>query len=59
MRVITLNDDEVLIAYTRPIVNELRANMVRMDSDFGVTPYKAKITNAEQKKSFPPPHGGG
>jgi hypothetical protein len=28
-------------------VNELRANMVRVDSDFSAPPFKAKISNAE------------
>jgi threonyl-tRNA synthetase len=48
VRVITLNDDAALIDYAQPIVNELRANMVRVDSDFSATPFKAKIANAEQ-----------
>jgi threonyl-tRNA synthetase len=48
VRVITLNDDEALIAYAKPIVAELRANMVRVDADFSATPFKAKISNAEQ-----------
>ena len=48
MRVLTLNDDAALIDYAQPIVNELRANMVRVDSDFSATPFKAKIANAEQ-----------
>ena len=48
VRVITLNDDAALIDYAQPIVNELRANMVRVDSDFSATPFKAKISNAEQ-----------
>ncbi len=48
VRVITLNDDQALIDYAQPIVNELRANMVRVDSDFSATPFKAKISNAEQ-----------
>jgi hypothetical protein len=47
VRVITLNDDEALINYAQPIVNELRANMVRVDSDFSATPFQAKISNAE------------
>ena len=47
VRVITLNDDEALINYAKPIVAELRANMVRVDSDFSATPFKAKISNAE------------
>ena len=48
VRVITLNDDEALINYAKSIVAELRANMVRVDSDFSATPFKAKISNAEQ-----------
>jgi threonyl-tRNA synthetase len=48
VRVITLSDDAALIDYARPIVNELRANMVRVDADFSATPFKAKIANAEQ-----------
>jgi threonyl-tRNA synthetase len=55
VRVITLNDDEALINYAKPIVAELRANMVRVDVDFGATPFNsdksrvgAKISNAEQ-----------
>ena len=31
VRVITLNDDEALINYAKPIVNELRASRVRVD----------------------------
>ena len=48
MRVIALNDDEVLSAYAQPIMAELRANIVRVDADFSATPFKAKISNAEQ-----------
>ena len=48
VRVITLNDDEALINYAKPIVAELRATMVRVDADFSSTPFKAKISNAEQ-----------
>ena len=47
VRVITLSDDQALIDYAKPIVNELRANMVRADSDFSATPFKAKIADAE------------
>jgi threonyl-tRNA synthetase len=56
VRVITLNDDEALINYAQPIVAELRANMVRVDSDFSAMPFKAKIANAERREIFPPPH---
>ncbi len=48
VRVITLNDDEALINYAKPIVAELRANRVRVDADFSATPFKAKISNAER-----------
>ena len=50
VRVITLNDDAALIDYAQPIVNELRSNMVRVDSDFSATPFKAKIADAEQSR---------
>jgi len=50
VRVITLNDDEALINYAKPIVHELRANFVRVDSDFSATPFKAKIADAEQQR---------
>lgn len=33
VRDITLNNDQALIDYAQPIVNELRANMVRVDAD--------------------------
>lgn len=42
VRVITLNDAAALIKYAKPIVAELRANMVGGDSDFSATPMKAK-----------------
>jgi len=31
-------------------MNELRANMDRVDADFSVTAFKAKIADAEQQK---------
>jgi threonyl-tRNA synthetase len=48
VRVITLNDDEALISYAKPIVAELRAKMLRVEADFSATPFQAKISNAEQ-----------
>jgi len=48
VRVITINDDAALIDYAKPIVNELRAQQVRVDADFSATPFKAKIADAEQ-----------
>jgi threonyl-tRNA synthetase len=50
VRVITLNDDAALIEYAKGIVNELRANMVRVESDFSATPFKAKIADAEKTR---------
>jgi threonyl-tRNA synthetase len=47
LRVITLNDDQALADYAQPIVNELRARMVRVEGDFSATPVKAKIADAE------------
>jgi threonyl-tRNA synthetase len=47
VRVITLNDDPALVEYAAPIVSELRANMVRVESDYSATPVKAKIADAE------------
>ena len=56
MEYFTLNDDETLINYAKPIVAELRANIVRVAADFSATPFQAKISNAEQQGGFPPPH---
>jgi threonyl-tRNA synthetase len=50
VRVITLSDDAALQAYAQPIVNELRANMMRVESDFSATPFKAKIADAEKTR---------
>jgi threonyl-tRNA synthetase len=36
--------------YAKPIVNELRANFVRVSADFGTDPIKAKIAEAEKAK---------
>jgi threonyl-tRNA synthetase len=45
-----LNDDAALLDYAKPIVNELRANFVRVSADFGADPIKAKIAEAEKAK---------
>jgi threonyl-tRNA synthetase len=50
VRVLTLNDDAALLDYAKPIVNELRANFVRVSTDFGTDPIKAKIAEAEKAK---------
>ena len=36
--------------YAKPIIDELRANMVRVSTDFSATPIKAKIADAEQQR---------
>jgi len=48
VRVITIGDDEPLLNYAKGIVNELRAQGVRAEGDYGTDPMKAKIANAEQ-----------
>ncbi len=50
VRVLTLNDDAALVNYAQPIMNELRANMVRVSADFGTDPIKGKIAEAEKAK---------
>jgi threonyl-tRNA synthetase len=50
VRVLTIGEDEKLIAYGKEIANELRANFVRCESDFRADPVKAKIAEAEQAK---------
>ncbi|MHB1308230.1 MAG: threonine--tRNA ligase [Limisphaerales bacterium] len=50
VRVITLSDEAALIDYAKPIVDELRAQMVRVEADFGTDPIKAKIAKAEQAR---------
>ncbi len=50
VRVLTLGEDEKLIAYAKSIVDELRGNFVRCEADFRNDPIKAKIAEAEQAK---------
>ena len=50
VRILTLGDEEPLVNYAKAIAQELRANMVRVESDFGTDPIKAKIANAETAK---------
>ena len=50
VRIITLSDEQALIDYAKPLVNELRANMVRAEGDFSATPIKAKIAAAEEAR---------
>jgi len=48
--VLTLNDDEKLVAYAKEIHRELRANEVRAEADSSPDPIKAKIAEAEKAK---------
>jgi threonyl-tRNA synthetase len=53
VRVITIGAEDdpasaTLIKYAKDIANELRGQMVRVSTDFGTNPIKAKIQDAEQ-----------
>jgi len=50
VRVLTLGEEEPLLNYAKAIVNELRANFVRVVADFSSDPIKAKIAEAEKAK---------
>jgi threonyl-tRNA synthetase len=50
VRVLTLGEEEPLLNYAKAIIQELRANMVRVEGDFSSNPIKAKIAEAEQAK---------
>src|SRR5947209_17188189 len=48
VRILTLGDDEALVNYSKLIVAELRANMVRAQADLRTDPIKAKLADAAQ-----------
>jgi threonyl-tRNA synthetase len=50
VRVMTIGDDEPLVSYAKQIVNELRANFVRAESDFSSNKINGKIQEAEKSK---------
>ena len=50
VRVLTIGDDEPLVAYAKGIVSELRANMVRAEGDYGTDKINGKIQRAEEAK---------
>jgi len=50
VRVMTIGDDEPLVGYAKKIVNELRANFVRAESDFSSNKINGKIQEAEKAK---------
>ncbi|HEX3717878.1 MAG TPA: threonine--tRNA ligase [Verrucomicrobiae bacterium] len=49
-RLLTIGDDEKLVAYAKTILAELRANFVRADADFGTDKINGKILRAEESK---------
>ncbi|MGO8928572.1 MAG: threonine--tRNA ligase [Limisphaerales bacterium] len=50
VRVLTIGEDEPLVNYARAIVQELRANMVRAEGDYGNDKINGKIQQAELSK---------
>jgi threonyl-tRNA synthetase len=50
VRVLTIGDDEKLVAYAKGILAELRANFVRAGSDFGSDNINGKIQRAEETR---------
>ena len=50
VRVITFGDEEPVVNYAKAIADELRANFVRVETDFGRDVIKGKIQNAELAK---------
>jgi threonyl-tRNA synthetase len=50
VRVLTIGDDEKLIAYSKSIIAELRAKQVRAGGDFGTDKINGKIQRAEEAK---------
>jgi threonyl-tRNA synthetase len=50
VRVLTIGDDEPLVAYAKGIVTELRAQQVRAEGDYGTDKINGKVQEAEQAK---------
>ena len=50
VRVMTIGDAETLVNYARSLVKDLRANMVRAESDFTSNKINGKIQDAERSK---------
>jgi threonyl-tRNA synthetase len=50
VRVLTIGDDEPLVAYAKGIVQELRGSMVRAEGDYGTDKINGKIQRAEEAK---------
>jgi threonyl-tRNA synthetase len=50
VRVLTIGEDAALVDYAKAIVNELRANVVRVEGDYSNDNIKGKIADAEEAK---------
>ena len=50
VRIMTIGDEEPLVNYAKQIVNELRANFVRVEADFSSNKINGKIQEAEKAK---------
>jgi threonyl-tRNA synthetase len=50
VRVLTIGEDESLVNYAKAIVQELRANMIRVEGDYSNDKINGKIQQAEQAK---------
>jgi threonyl-tRNA synthetase len=50
VRVLTIGDDEKLIAYASEIAHQLRSQMVRVETDFSADKINGKILRAEEAK---------
>ncbi len=50
VRVLTVGDDETLVAYARGIVQELRGGMVRAEGDYSSEKINGKVLEAEKAK---------
>jgi threonyl-tRNA synthetase len=51
VRIMTLGEEEPLLAYAKSIAMELWSQMVRVETDFSPDPIKAKNANAEQARA--------
>jgi threonyl-tRNA synthetase len=50
VRVLSIGDDEALVNYGKSIVQELRANFVRVEADFTTNKINGKVQDAEKEK---------
>jgi threonyl-tRNA synthetase len=50
VRVLTVGNDDALVNYSKEIVNALRADMVRVEGDYGTDKINGKILRAEEAK---------